>query len=234
VGVFPEPRIIDVYLELAFHISIHFIIYSIKCIDFILYEYIIVLINRLYFINTLYRILSSQYYNIIKEVAMKKLLILSISIILCLIMTGCEPEKIYVNQTVLSTVTSPTTTTVTSTSVSTTTVTQQHTVTLTPTTETTSFSPVTFTGSSDSNTALFTAPDSFLIEWSYSPQPGMEDIASFGYFLYPAGETVMYVDSMVFPSSASGSSYCYAGAGQYYFEVICNAVTNWTITVSPA
>lgn len=34
---------------------------------------------------------------------MKKLLILSMSILLCFIMTGCEPEKIYINQTILST-----------------------------------------------------------------------------------------------------------------------------------
>jgi hypothetical protein len=149
--------------------------------------------------------------------------LLILALIAFLLLTGCEPEVRYIfdTQTVTKTVTEFSIQTVT--------------ITTSSSTNNTSFSTIRLSGNSDMNTAVFTVTsDAFLINWSYTPQPGMADDALFNYFLYPAGETVIYVNSVLFPTSTSGSTYCYAGAGQYYFSVACYAVTVWNITISPA
>ena len=94
--------------------------------------------------------------------------------------------------------------------------------------------PTTFTGSSDRTTPPFTVTTSeWIIDWSYVPDYEYPEYAGFGFYVYPRGETVMYVES-VLSGSTSGSTYSYAGPGEYYVEVLAANLKSWTIIISPA
>ena len=156
-----------------------------------------------------------------------KRILLGILLISALVLSGCSGE------TIIKTIeTTKTISGITTTKTITKTVTQAY----NPTTAATgSFSPISFSGSSDENTAPFTVTtDIWKIEWSYTPEAGDEDWALFSFFIYPKGETVLYVGAVLFPSSTSGSTYCYEGAGQYYISVGCASISKWNIKISPA
>jgi uncharacterized repeat protein (TIGR02543 family) len=96
------------------------------------------------------------------------------------------------------------------------------------------FTPIAFTGSSDTTTPPFTVTTSeWTIDWSYVPDPEYPDLATFGFFVYPRGETVDYVESVLFPGSTSGSTYSYAGPGEYYIKLSCANIKSWRITIKP-
>jgi len=102
-----------------------------------------------------------------------------------------------------------------------------------PTPTQTSFEPIVLTGSGEKTTPPFTVTTTeWIIEWSYtSDNP---EFAVFGFFVYPRGETVSFVESCLFPEGTSGSTYSYAGAGEYYVKVTAANIKSWTITIKPA
>ena len=96
------------------------------------------------------------------------------------------------------------------------------------------FEPIIFTGSSDKTTPPFeVTTDEWVIDWSYIPDPEYPEYAVFGFYIYPRGETVSYVESMVFPEDTSGSTYSYAGPGEYYVKVSSGNIESWEITIRP-
>jgi hypothetical protein len=96
------------------------------------------------------------------------------------------------------------------------------------------FKSITFTGSSDRTTPPFTTTTSeWVIDWSYIPDYEYPEYATFGFLVYPRGETVDFVKSVLFPESTSGSTYSYAGPGEYYIEVLCANIKSWKITIKP-
>jgi uncharacterized protein YceK len=94
-----------------------------------------------------------------------------------------------------------------------------------------SFIPITFTGSGDMTTPPFAVTTSeWIIDWSYttdSNYPGLY------IYIYPRGETASFVTNINSGDISSGSSYCYAGAGEYYLKVSEANLQNWTITIRP-
>lgn len=97
------------------------------------------------------------------------------------------------------------------------------------------FSPITFTGSSDKTTSPFeVTTEEWIIDWSYVPDSEYPEYAAFGFFIYPRGETAMYVESISSPGSTSDSTYSYAGSGEYYITVLCANVESWEIIIRPA
>jgi len=95
--------------------------------------------------------------------------------------------------------------------------------------------PITFTGSGETTTPPFTVTTSeWIIDWSYVPDYDFPESASFGFFIYPRGEEVNYVESVVLPKRTMGSTYSYAGPGEYYIEVFCGNIESWKITIRPS
>lgn len=96
------------------------------------------------------------------------------------------------------------------------------------------FEPITITGAGSKTSAPFeVTTDEWLIEWSYRADD--PEMAGFYFFVYPRGETVMYVESiMAGDGETSGATYCYAGRGEYYVEVLAANINRWEITISPA
>ena len=176
---------------------------------------------------------------------MKKIL-LFILLLAIIIVTSCAGERIIATRTVYlpqtQTITSVQTTTLQPTggNAFTVTVTKTNRITTTvgdsqPSTGERPFSPITLTGSSDKKTAPFTVTTSeWIIDWSYVPDPELSEFAVFGFFVYPRGETVGYVESVLVPDSTSGTTYSYAGVGEYYISVTIANVRSWTITIRPA
>ncbi len=73
----------------------------------------------------------------------------------------------------------------------------------------------------------------WIVNWSYVPYPEYPELAVFHFFIYPRGETVIFVESMLLPEGTSGSTYSYAGAGEYYIKVTANNVKSWEVAISP-
>lgn len=90
---------------------------------------------------------------------MKKILILTVSILLCVVMTGCEPDKIYVNQTLLSTQTVVSYSTITNMTTSTATITLPAITEKTTSTKTEISTLVVYTINSVTNTETATKTD---------------------------------------------------------------------------
>ena len=97
------------------------------------------------------------------------------------------------------------------------------------------FDPIIITGSSDKTSPPFeVTTKEWIIEWSYIPDSEYPEYAVFGFFVYPRGETVMYVEAISTSDDTSGSTYSYAGIGEYYVEVICGNLQSWEIIIRPA
>ena len=73
----------------------------------------------------------------------------------------------------------------------------------------------------------------WIIDWSYIPDPEYPEFAVFGFLIYPRGETIFYVESVLFPSSTSGTTYSYAGPGDYYLVVGAYDIEEWVVTIRP-
>ncbi len=96
------------------------------------------------------------------------------------------------------------------------------------------FEPIVITGSGYKTSPPFTiTTEEWIIDWSYVPDPEYPEFAVFGFFIYPRGETVLYVGSVLFPEGTSGSTYSYAGAGEYYINVSAANVKSWEVIISP-
>lgn len=96
------------------------------------------------------------------------------------------------------------------------------------------FEPIVITGSGDKTSSPFTVTTKeWVIDWSYVPDPQYPEFAVFGFSIYPRGETAIYVESVLFPEGTSGSTYSYAGAGEYYIKVSVANVKSWKVIISP-
>jgi len=86
----------------------------------------------------------------------------------------------------------------------------------------------TFTGSASKTTELFYIPSgTWRINWTYTGG----SLAVFGFFVYPEGETVMFVESLsTMGSSQSDTTYIYEGLGNFYVKLVVS-VDEWTLTV---
>ena len=94
------------------------------------------------------------------------------------------------------------------------------------------FSPVTFRGSDSTTTAPFTVTtDEWIIDWSYKPID--PSLSIFSFLIYPRGQKDMFVEAILFPAGQSGSTYSYAGPGEYYIVVNAANIENWQITIKP-
>lgn len=87
---------------------------------------------------------------------------------------------------------------------------------------------VTFTGSASKTTELFYIPSgTWRINWTYTGG----SLAVFGFFVYPEGETVMFVESLsTMGSSQSETTYIYEGLGNFYVKLVVS-VDQWTLAV---
>jgi len=97
------------------------------------------------------------------------------------------------------------------------------------------FSPILTTGFSNETTSPFDInTKEWVINWSYVPESEHPERAFFGFFVYPAGETTLYVESVVLPEETSGSIHSHAGSGRYYLSVEASNVEYWRILIKPA
>ncbi len=95
------------------------------------------------------------------------------------------------------------------------------------------FKPIVITGSGDKTSPPFTVPTKeWVINWAYVPNPEYPGMAVFGFFVYPRGKTAGSVVSVSF-AEESGSTYSYAGAGEYYIQVIAANIKSWEVVISP-
>ena len=101
------------------------------------------------------------------------------------------------------------------------------------TTTSPTFTPIILSGSSSKKTPPFYIPtEEWIIEWSYEPDQEYPEYADFSFYIYPRGETLFPVEYFLYVDK-SGSSYSYAGSGEYYIEVNSYDVESWTITIKP-
>ncbi len=97
------------------------------------------------------------------------------------------------------------------------------------------FEPITVAGSGSKTSAPFdVTTEEWILEWAYVPESEYLGLAIFTFFVYPRGETAVYVESMVYSEGTSGVTYCYAGPGEYYVKVTALNIKSWEIVISPA
>jgi len=96
------------------------------------------------------------------------------------------------------------------------------------------FDPIIVTGSGDKTSAPFLVTTSeWIIDWSYTTDD--PEYAIFGFFVYPRGETAAYVEmAMAGEGQTSGTTYSYAGPGEYYIKALAGNISSWQITIRPA
>jgi cell division protein FtsB len=87
----------------------------------------------------------------------------------------------------------------------------------------------TFTGSTGKTTELFYIPSgTWRINWTYTNGA----LAVFGFFVYPEGETVLFVESLsTMGPSQSDTTYIYEGPGNYYIKLTVANIVEWTLTI---
>jgi len=96
------------------------------------------------------------------------------------------------------------------------------------------FRPILTTGFTNKTTSpLNINTKEWVINWSYVPESEHLERAFFGFFVYPAGETTLYVESVVLSEETSGSIHSHAGSGEYYLEVEASNVEYWRILIRP-
>ena len=91
----------------------------------------------------------------------------------------------------------------------------------------------TITGSSDQTTNYFTIPSSeWRIVWSFTPDPHYPEYSSLYVFVYPQGETSLYVDSFSANNNkTSGTEYIHQGDGSFYLKIIAANTPGYTMTI---
>ncbi len=94
----------------------------------------------------------------------------------------------------------------------------------------TTFDPIVTTGSGDKKSPPFTVTtEEWVIDWSYV---SVSEYAVFAFYVYPRGETLWDVVSVLLPQGTSGTTYSYAGVGEYYIEVTAYNIESWEIVIS--
>lgn len=83
----------------------------------------------------------------------------------------------------------------------------------------------TFSGTGDKNTAPFDCQGQCKITWTTTYEPDVKDYAMFAVFVYPVGESALYVSEF---SGLEGTTYLYE-KGTFYFSVITANLKNWEI-----
>ncbi len=100
------------------------------------------------------------------------------------------------------------------------------------TTKVSTFSPITFTGSDGKTTPPFTVTTKeWIVEWTYTPKDDAPGMHYFAIVIWERGKDKFVVWQL--PESTYGSTYCYAGAGDYYLEVGAVGIKEWQITIKP-
>ncbi len=92
----------------------------------------------------------------------------------------------------------------------------------------------TITGSSDQTTDYFNVPtNEWSVTWSYTPDPQYPQYAGFYFYIYPKGETAVYVDSVSATGDrqTSGTSYVHEGSKDYYLKILDANIPNYTIQI---
>ncbi len=103
-----------------------------------------------------------------------------------------------------------------------------------PPEEATAFESIIITGIGDKTSQPFrVTTKEWIVNWSYVPYPEYPELGVFRFFVYPTGESVMFVDSMLLPRGTSGSIYSYAGVGEYYIKVTASNIESWEVVISP-
>lgn len=84
--------------------------------------------------------------------------------------------------------------------------------------------PFEINGIGSMNTPPFTIPTrEWQITWDFADYVA-------GFFVYPRGETAMYIESISWPGN-QGSTYVYKGQGEFYIKVL--AMGNWRLKIQP-
>lgn len=94
---------------------------------------------------------------------------------------------------------------------------------------------ITFTGAGNKKTAPFTVPwDTWIIQWSYQLGGIASEYAMFSCTVQPTdGSTYVewITSSQASGDPTSGSTYSYAGPGEYYLDISSVGISNWQITL---
>lgn len=89
---------------------------------------------------------------------------------------------------------------------------------------------ITFTGKSDKTTVPFYISGAkWRINWTVTAEE--PDLALFIFFVYPEGETAMYVESIWQDGVGSDTTYIYEGNDSFYIKVGAANLEKWTIEV---
>jgi hypothetical protein len=88
----------------------------------------------------------------------------------------------------------------------------------------------TFIGQGDKATAPFQISGS---KWriSWTVEADEPEYAAFGFFVYPEGETTMYVESVTQDGIGGDTTYIYQGNDSFYIKVLAANLSSWTIVV---
>jgi len=139
--------------------------------------------------------------------------------------------------TTLAPIASPTIPTMTSTPITiatqtpTITPTQTPILTSTPTSTPLAFETIIIKGADDMTTAPFSIPTKeWEIRWSYEPS---DEYNSFGFFVYPRGEPMLYIESVLFPSTLQGTTYIYQGHGDFYLKIDAYGLSSYRFEIQP-
>jgi hypothetical protein len=91
----------------------------------------------------------------------------------------------------------------------------------------------TFTGGTGQTTDYFNVPtNEWRIVWTITPEDPNSGFGGFYTFVYPKGESALYVDSIDGDSShTSGTTYIHEGSKEYYLKVGASNLQSYTITI---
>jgi len=96
------------------------------------------------------------------------------------------------------------------------------------------FQPIVITGSGSKTTAPFLiTTDEWIIDWSYVPEDNDYDPV-FSAFIHRRSDGAVYGGIVASKHETSGSTYSYAGPGEYYIETNVMNIKSWKITIRPA
>lgn len=92
----------------------------------------------------------------------------------------------------------------------------------------------TINGSADKTSETFTVTATeWRLHWEYTPDPEYPQYSTFNVFVYPQGETALYIDSFSADKSAqtSGDEYIYEGSGIFYLKIITANIPSYTVII---
>lgn len=94
------------------------------------------------------------------------------------------------------------------------------------------FPAISFAGSADKTTdEFYIEGDKWRIKYTVTPKAGYSEYSSFGVFVYPAGETALYIATFDCDEGyCSDTQYVHTGSGIYYIVVI-SCYNNWKLEI---